>query len=77
MENKTHQAGTVAGCTNCREVVYEPGWYQMLRRLSGPAEPPSLHLVCGAGDPGVATPDPSPDAWTTAAPALATSSLGF
>lgn len=77
MENKTHQAGTVAGCTNCREVVYEPGWYQMLRRLAEPDQPRSLHLVCGSDHPGTKAPDPSPDAWTTEAPALATSSLGF
>jgi hypothetical protein len=77
MENKTHQAGTVAGCTNCREVVYEPGWYQMLRRLAEPDQPRSLHLVCGLDHPGTKAPDPSPGAWTTGAPALATSGLGF
>jgi hypothetical protein len=77
MENKTHQAGTVAGCSNCREVVYEPGWYQMLRRLAEPDQPRSLHLVCGTAHRENAPSDPSPDAWTAWAPALATSSLGF
>jgi hypothetical protein len=72
MENKTHQAGTVAACTNCREVVYEPGWYQMLRRIAAPDQPRSLHLVCGAGHSGTDT-----ETWTTGAPALATSGLGF
>lgn len=76
MENETHQAGTVAGCTNCREVVYEPGWYQMLRRLAEPDQPPSLHLVCGVARTATAASDHSPDL-TTGAPALATSGLGF
>jgi hypothetical protein len=75
MESKTHQAGTVAGCTNCREVVYEPGWYQMLRRLAEPDQPRSLHLVCGPAHSE--TEAPSPETWTTGAPALATSGLGF
>jgi hypothetical protein len=77
MENKTHQAGTVAGCTNCREVVYEPGWYQMLRRLAEPDQPRGLHLVCGDGHRETAAADASPNAWSAGAPALATSSLGF
>jgi hypothetical protein len=77
MENKSHQAGTVAGCTNCREVVYEPGWYQMLRRLAEPDQPRSLHLVCGTAHSGTEGPGPSPETWTAGAPALATSGLGF
>lgn len=77
MENKTHQAGTVAGCANCREVVYEPGWYQMLRRLAEPDQPRSLHLVCADGHRETAAADASPNTWTGGAPALATSSLGF
>ena len=77
METKTHQAGTVAGCTNCREVVYEPGWYQMLRRLAEPDQPQSLHLVCGDGHPETAAADLPSDALSAGAPALATSSLGF
>jgi hypothetical protein len=77
MENETHRAGTVAGCTNCRDVVYEPGWYQMLRRIAEPDQPPSLHLVCGPDHPATASSDPSPDARTTGAPALATSGLRF
>jgi hypothetical protein len=77
MENKTHHAGSVAGCSNCREVVYEPGWYQMLRRLAEPDQPRSLHLVCGDGHRETAAADPSSDAWSAGAPALATSSLGF
>ena len=77
MENKTHQAGTVAVCTNCREVVYEPGWYQMLRRLAEPDQPRSLHLVCGDGHRETAAAGPFPDAWAAGAPGPATSSLGF
>ena len=49
MENPRHEAGTLSGCTGCRDAAYEPGWYQMLRRLSGPAEERSLHLACDAG----------------------------
>ena len=77
MENETHQAGTVAGCRNCREVVHEPGWYEMLRRLAEPDQPQSLHLVWGVDHPGTAASDPSPDAWTAGAPVLATSGPAF
>lgn len=75
MESKTHEAGTVAGCVNCREVVYEPGWYQMLRCLSEPEQPQGLLLVCGA--PGTKAADPSPVAVVAEVRAVATSSPGF
>jgi hypothetical protein len=77
MENKAHQPGTVAGCPSCREVVYEPGWYQMLRRLAEPDRPRSLHLACGDPHPWTRAPDPSPEGWTAGARPLVTSGLGF
>lgn len=50
MESEMHEAGTVAGCPTCRQFVYEPGWYQMLRRLSEPErdQEVDLSLVCGS-----------------------------
>jgi hypothetical protein len=74
MENEMHEAGTLTGCSTCREAVYEPGWYQMLRRISGPGEDRQLHLVCdGTKQAEAATDDP----WIHEAPLRVSTTYGF
>jgi hypothetical protein len=78
MESEMHEAGTVAGCPTCRQFVYEPGWYQMLRRLSEPERDQEvvLSLVCGSSPVANSetVPVPTPLALTDPHPV---SALGF
>lgn len=74
MENARHEAGTLSGCTGCRDAAYEPGWYQMLRRLSGPAEERSLHLACDAAPTAF---ESVVDPWFREAPPRVSTAYGF
>jgi hypothetical protein len=74
MGNEMHEAGTLSGCATCREAVYEPGWYQMLRRISGPGEDGALHLVCDGGQQAERA---GVDPWAHEAPLRISTSYGF
>jgi hypothetical protein len=71
MKDQAHEAGTLSGCSACRETVYEPGWYQMLRRLSEPVEERALHLVC---EP-IGIEAPAADPWLRSAPPATTAAV--
>ena len=75
MENAAHEAGTLSGCKGCRAAAYEPGWYQMLRRLSGPADEGSTHLACEAAALGHE--GPVSDPWLREAPPRVSPVYGF
>jgi len=49
MDYATHKPGTSAGCFQCRQYAYEPGWYQMLRQLAEPDPDRALVLACVDG----------------------------
>jgi hypothetical protein len=75
MENAAHEAGTLSGCKGCREAAYEPGWYQMLRRLSGPADERSMDIACQAAPLGHE--GPVSDPWLREAPPRVSPAYGL
>ena len=58
MDHSAHEPGTVAECSECRAISYEPAWYKALReeRMSG-REPLVIPDLSPGSDLEVVLPD--------------------
>ena len=50
MDHSAHEPGTVADCSDCRVVAYEPSWYKALREEHVPGREPMLIPEAGVED---------------------------